>query len=334
MDSVAAALDRRRDERHRRSMAEGGWWGLGTMGVALPYALLVGGPHQRWLIGAAACGVVMSIALGVCASVLRFGPRWRRPVMLSYSAAHVVITVIVAIADGGADSPMALGFFGTVTFGAYTMPPRIMVAYGALNVLGYGTVYAVAGAHRPEYVPVALAGLLATAAACALQHNSLVRQRRKLTAMARTDPLTRCLNRRGFEERLAVALAAAVRDAADFAVLVVDLDEFKATNDGHGHAAGDRVLIDTVAVMRSVFGDEAIVGRLGGDEFALVLPLDAAQTPEIRAAELATRLNQRAPASVGTAVLGADGDTAEALLLAADRRLYAHKSRRKLARAA
>jgi diguanylate cyclase (GGDEF)-like protein len=327
MESTAAAPERRSADRRRREMAQGGWWGLGTMGVALPYALLTGGPHPGWLAGAAAVGVAISIAMGLGATYLPLGGRVRRPVMLLYSAAHVALTVILAIADGGADSPMALGFFGTFTFAACSMPPRVLIPFGALNVAGYGLVFAVAGAHRPEFVPVELAGLLATAAACAAQHGSLVRQRRKLAELARTDPLTGCLNRRGFGEHLSAALADASRAATGLAVLIVDLDAFKRVNDVHGHAAGDALLVRTAQRLRAATEPGGVVGRLGGDEFAVVLPVaDAAAARAARDA-LSARLDADVPASVGVAILGPDGDRAEALLLAADRRLYARKAR-------
>jgi hypothetical protein len=56
--------------------------------------------------------------------------------------------------------------------GPYSMPLRLLRFYGTLNVAGYLAVYAVAGANRPAYVPVELAGLLATSAACAHQHHA------------------------------------------------------------------------------------------------------------------------------------------------------------------
>jgi diguanylate cyclase (GGDEF)-like protein len=335
MESAAGDVDRHRAAHHRRAIAHGGWWGLGTMGIALPYALLTGGSHAGWLIGAAVAGVLISVALGLAGTLLTFGPRWRRPVMYVYSAAHIAITAVLAIADGGADSPMALGFFGTFTFVAYTMPPRLLAVFGGLNVAAYLSVYAVAGAHRPEYVPVALAGLLATASACAAQHHNLVRQRRKLYDMARTDPLTGCLNRRGFEERLAAGLAGTRGPAGTgLAVLVVDLDDFKAVNDLHGHAAGDRLLERTVAVMREVLGAAPAIGRLGGDEFAVVLEGVDEGVARSRAGALRQRLAASAPASVGVGLHGPDGTTAEALLTAADRRLYAQKATRVSRRAA
>ena len=307
-------------------MAQGGWWGLGTMGVALPYALIVKGPHQTTLIIASAAGVVMSVALGVAATVLGRPRRWRKPIMLTYTALHVVIVVVLAIADGGAGSPMALGFFGTFTFVAYTMPLRLLAPYGALNVIGYLIVVVTAGAGRPGYVPVELAGLLATGAACAHQRHGLLRQRRQLYEMARTDPLTGCLNRRGFDERLSMEFAAARADRRALGLLVIDLDDFKAVNDRRGHAAGDALLVSAAQTLRTLLGPEAPIGRLGGDEFAAAVSDVAPGKP---LADLSTELEGHILASVGTAILNWDTHTPQALLAIADRALYQRKTLRK-----
>lgn len=327
MDFDAAVDPRRREHPRRRAMAQGGWWGLGTMGVALPYAVLVGGPHQTLLVAASAGGFAMSAGLGLAATLLRLPERWHRPVMLIYSALHVLITVVLAIADGGADSPMALGFFGTFTFVAYAMPLRLLLlAYGPLNVAGYLAVYGVAGAHRPAYVPVELAGLLATAAACAQQHHRLLRQRRRLDEMARTDPLTGCLNRRGFDEALQAALAAARATASPLALVSIDLDDFKSVNDRRGHAAGDALLVATAEAIRAVIGPQAPVGRLGGDEFSVAIAgYDTREQREAIGYELARRIE----ASIGVSVMRPGLDTAQALLSAADGDLYRQKALRR-----
>jgi diguanylate cyclase (GGDEF)-like protein len=308
------------DRRQRRVIAQGGWWGLGTMGVALPYALLSHGPHRSVLLLAACVGFVMSVMLGVAATAGLVNVALRKPIMLAYSAAHIGVVAVLAVADGGAGSPMALGFFGTFTFVAYTMPPRSLVVYGALNVIAYLSVYAIAGADRPAVVPVQLAGMLATAAACALQHNTLVGQRRRLAQIARTDALTGCLNRRGFRERMEVELAAARADGQGFGVLVIDLDGFKTINDRHGHAAGDALLIAAVDAMRAIAPGRPL-GRLGGDEFAIAWGTGA--PPD--ALDIRNRLAPHVAASVGAGCLGPDGDGADAILLAADRRMYVQK---------
>ena len=90
---------------------------------------------------------------------------------------------------------------------------------------------------------------------------------RQLERHALQDPLTEALNRRGCEQALQDSVAAASRDNAPFALVVVDLDNLKPINDEHGHAAGDRALIRLVEAARMWLGEQDWVGRWGGDEF-------------------------------------------------------------------
>jgi diguanylate cyclase (GGDEF)-like protein/putative nucleotidyltransferase with HDIG domain len=89
----------------------------------------------------------------------------------------------------------------------------------------------------------------------------------ELERQASTDDLTGVANRRYWHERVAAQLAEGVRGC----VLLCDLDEFKALNDRHGHAAGDAAL----ALAAQVLGRHGFVGRIGGDEFALFVPVDS-----------------------------------------------------------
>ena len=96
---------------------------------------------------------------------------------------------------------------------------------------------------------------------------SHVEQTTHLREQATHDDLTGVLNRSELFLR-----AAALGATGNGAVMVADLDGFKALNDGFGHAAGDHALTRFAGVCRDVVGDDGLVGRLGGDEFALVLP--------------------------------------------------------------
>ncbi len=159
----------------------------------------------------------------------------------------------------------------------------------------------------------------------------------QLQHLADHDPLTGLFNRRRFEEELARALGTARRYDQPAAVLVVDLDDFKAVNDEHGHAAGDELLAQVAATLRGRLRDTDVVGRLGGDEFAVVLP----QTDDLRAslvaAELVTALGAvctraagdgtaRATASIGVAVAAAaPWPEPDELLVRADLAMYEAK---------
>jgi diguanylate cyclase (GGDEF)-like protein len=92
-----------------------------------------------------------------------------------------------------------------------------------------------------------------------------------LEARADIDPLTDVLNRRGFERELKRSLAYVKRYGPSAALVYVDLDEFKAVNDRHGHAAGDAVLRAVTMVLNRHVRASDVVARLGGDEFTLLL---------------------------------------------------------------
>lgn len=90
--------------------------------------------------------------------------------------------------------------------------------------------------------------------------------RRDAEALARTDNLTGLRNRRGLDE----VFSRLDRGTQDFAVCQVDLDFFKAVNDGHGHAAGDAVLVEVAQRLLQNTRGTDIVARVGGDEFIIV----------------------------------------------------------------
>lgn len=96
---------------------------------------------------------------------------------------------------------------------------------------------------------------------------------RTLKAETFTDPLSGLLNRRGFEERGLLLLERCGKANVPVALVLADLDHFKALNDRHGHAAGDRVITDFAVKLRTATGARGVAGRIGGEEFAVLLPL-------------------------------------------------------------
>jgi diguanylate cyclase (GGDEF)-like protein len=155
-----------------------------------------------------------------------------------------------------------------------------------------------------------------------------------LEETARTDALTGLHNRRALAEGLRRTALHAARHGQPFAVLMIDLDRFKETNDRHGHEAGDRVLRAVAACMRDVCRGDDIYGRWGGDEFLVAM----AATDREGARALAERLSAAAcrlelpdiglPEGVSLSIGGAsgtDGDP-DQLVQAADAALYQSKS--------
>ena len=184
------------------------------------------------------------------------------------------------------------------------------------------------------------AGLLLVCLALA----SFRRQQLLLRSVVRRDHLTGLANRKGFEEALARALAAArapLRGAAQagthlsVGVLLIDLDGFKAVNDTLGHDRGDQVLQEVARRLDQVVGERGTAARLGGDEFAVVLARPRSG-PEVVA--LAGRLRdvlvrpfvldgspRFVGASVGISLYPDHGDTAGDLLRQADAAMYEAK---------
>ena len=91
--------------------------------------------------------------------------------------------------------------------------------------------------------------------------------------LAKKDTLTGLLNRRGFDEAAALALAEARPMGQPITALMCDIDMFKAINDEYGHDCGDIALRGVAQMMQASFGGRAaVLGRQGGDEFAILLP--------------------------------------------------------------
>ncbi len=149
--------------------------------------------------------------------------------------------------------------------------------------------------------------------------------------LADHDPLTNLLNRRSFVQELEAEVARNLRYSRPFALLVLDVDDLKALNDTHGHAAGDEALQHVASTLESVLrtGDRAF--RIGGDEFAIILPKATADEAAAAAEGIVGHL-RRAPrswqrtltASFGVAVCSEHCDAA-ALLRAADDQMYSMK---------
>jgi diguanylate cyclase (GGDEF)-like protein len=154
------------------------------------------------------------------------------------------------------------------------------------------------------------------------------------------DALTGLANRALFEDRLTLALAGARRQEHSFAVLFLDLDEFKAINDAFGHSRGDELLRDVAMRIGEIIRPTDTAARLGGDEFAVLVEAlendgDAYEVAQRILAALAWSFvldghELRVTASVGMAIC--DGsETIEDVLRRADMAMYSAKREGKAA---
>ena len=160
-------------------------------------------------------------------------------------------------------------------------------------------------------------------------HLAHLRQQRKLSHEATHDALTGVFNRAGYEKIVASMYA------ENYAVLAVDVDDFKLVNDNHGHPVGDAVLADVASELKKVFRSNDLICRVGGDEF-VVFMIDVTDSKNARAMierkasviRNALRSKQGIPpvsVSIGVAFASGDDDTEEAVKNA-DSALYKVKN--------
>lgn len=165
--------------------------------------------------------------------------------------------------------------------------------------------------------------------------SELLKLHDQLQHQANHDALTGLHNRWMFQEVLAQAVAHALRTAQPLAVLLIDLDHFKAINDAHGHLAGDEVLKSVARRLRTVLRTDDSLARLGGDEFAVLLrdlrePSDAVLVAQKLVQVLGqpyqlTHTVVYPGASIGVAYAHQDAKDAETLMRFADLAMYQAK---------
>ncbi len=164
-----------------------------------------------------------------------------------------------------------------------------------------------------------------------------------LEATVDEDPLVPVFNRRGFMRELDRGISYASRYQRCASVIYIDIDGLKAVNDRHGHAAGDRILVDFGRLVMDHVRRSDVIGRLGGDEFAIFLHEADRATAEAKARELATLAaglqfdfeteSMGVDFSWGVSEIMAD-EPATATLARADAEMYRFKQRRRSSRTA
>jgi diguanylate cyclase (GGDEF)-like protein/putative nucleotidyltransferase with HDIG domain len=250
---------------------------------------------------------------------------YREAFFFGWSVTDLALIALATAADGGTRSAIALMFFIPVVFSAMSYPLGSVIAVGGLTVVAYLLLALTIGGAGWDYQALFSAMLACTGAMSAWQARNHDHQRSALMEVSRADSLTGCLNRRGFEERAAAEISAAMRRAGQGSVLVLDIDHFKPVNDRFGHAAGDELLRWVVQRISQTVRPNDAIGRLGGDEFAVLFaeidPADALES----ANRVTTALGDRAPCSIGLATFPMDGVELEELMRLADVRLYASR---------
>ena len=183
-----------------------------------------------------------------------------------------------------------------------------------------------------------LLGLLADQAAVAISNASVHKQ---VTEEANTDPVTSLPNRRALDERLQEEIRYAKQLNAQFSVVMMDLDGFKAVNDTHGHAVGDEILNSAFNYLARNMRTTDFLARYGGDELTLIMRdsgLDAARTVTQKIVDLMFNYSFKIPdtneqlklgITAGIAGFPLHSRNAGDLLRAADSALYYAKKHRR-----
>ncbi|BEL08592.1 hypothetical protein Q0Z83_067830 [Actinoplanes sichuanensis] len=254
--------------------------------------------------------------------------RWWIWIQLSAAAVNMAGSAALGILDSGVAGPLGTFIPLSVVLLAIVTPPRAFLVTAGLGLSAYTSVM-VLGDPPPAGYPLVHGLAFACVAFLCLRHSAVLASlRRRLADSSRTDPLTGCLNRRGFDERMAAELADAERGGKPVTLVLLDLDHFKEVNDTLGHRAGDELLAWTGQELRADLRTHDAVGRQGGDEFAMLLPGTDAADAEGVVERLRERLRVCSPASLGSATFPDDARDLAGLLLVADQRLYRDKAAR------
>jgi diguanylate cyclase (GGDEF)-like protein len=305
------------------------WFATGVFGLVAQWLPGTGHDHVYLVFGLC----LFALGWGTL-SVIAGVNRWTMPLALraAVTALMMPLVALALWATGGATSYLAPVLLFTALFIGWFFPPRLAWPLVGLFLFAYASPLL----YDPDAVdvtfPARLLGfsIAVTGQTIAMQilKRRLVGAEMRQRTFAQLDPLTGITNRRGFDAALADAQAA----GAPYALVLFDLDDFKAINDLHGHPTGDVVLRTVAAAGQRAVRKDDTLARIGGDEFAVVAAgseqagadrLVRALAAEVSSAELPEGLE--VGVTFATAVAPEDGEDSDSLLNRASLRLLALK---------
>jgi diguanylate cyclase (GGDEF)-like protein len=261
--------------------------------------------------------------------------------VLEGSVAITVATVLVAL-TGGATSPFFFVYPLIVGGAALVVSPPITLGLAITAAIGYllAVVLGSLPAALSNPVTVATVGINLTAMVLLAYIAMVIAREQRSTRdaairLSTIDPLTSLFNRGFFFAALEREIARSARSGRGFCLLMMDLDELKAINDRLGHFHGDRVLAAVGQVVSDGVRRIDTAARYGGDEFVVLLPETDPTGAFVLAEKIRIGVNDleldlpeeavRPSLSVGVVSYPDDGQTADELMISADRAMYTSK---------
>jgi diguanylate cyclase (GGDEF)-like protein len=267
---------------------------------------------------------VFSIVWGVVEIWLGYRGRSMPIIQRSLVTASTMPIVALALwATGGATSFVQPVMFFTALFISYFFPARLAWPLMALFVYAYATplLYDNRAVELGYPARVVMFAFAVAGAMLAIQFlkTRLVNAELHQRSMAERDPLTGVSNRRAFD----AALQRAAATGDPYALILIDLDDFKRVNDEEGHPAGDEVLRSVGRAAAQVARQGDCVARIGGDEFAVLAPGAGASGVLRLLRDLREAIGH--PATFAAGIVPDDAQTPDELVAHADFRLLAQK---------
>jgi diguanylate cyclase (GGDEF)-like protein len=299
--------------------------GLAVLGNWLPLLIATlddWDTHPTVFFVGAAIGAIAPIGVTLTAPSMKW-LRW----LFAYGGLFG-LTMLQAHTGGVSSQYAVLLVMATIWFGVMATQREMLVGLGVMAACCIGPMLIFGSPAYPVDWPqavilvVVIAAVMGTLSMLSAESQRLTR---RLRHEASHDPLTKVLNRRGWEQESARDAARAGRSGESLTVVLLDLDRLKGINDSLGHDAGDRILCDTAERVATAFRGVDVIARVGGDEFAVLLtgatPDDAFGAVE----RLRAATPEDASFSAGIAVAAAD-ESPEELMRRADLALYEAKS--------
>jgi diguanylate cyclase (GGDEF)-like protein len=305
------------------------WFATGLFGLIVQWLPGTEAEHVNLVFGLCAFALAwgaFSVVLGLRNWTMAIGPR------AAVTAVMMPVVGIALWATGGATSFLQPLLLFTALFIGWFFPPRLA---WPLVVLFLAT-YASPLVYDPDAVDVAFparvlgfsVAVVGQTIAMQILKRRLVRAELRQRTYAALDPLTAIANRRAFDH--ALELAEEIEET--YALVLFDLDDFKAINDEHGHPTGDIVLRAVAHAAQRAVRKGDCLARIGGDEFAVIAPGAEEGGAERLVQALAAEIESTSmPEGLDTGVTFAwavsptDASGGDALLSCADQRLLAQK---------